>query len=773
MHQLCSALVDQTISEGDLAALNAQLGSSAAAREVYLRYVSLNRMLEASVGRHQSMHEELVGRHLDLLSHQHECECDSELVESRRSDETLRESGSRRWRTLVAIAASVLLLTPLGVSLVSQNQSEPSTVRRKDVEVTGGARVPMARLSYVSPAAQWLDSAHEYERDRNVVAGSTLSLASGEVELTYGTGTKLLLIGPAEFDVSEVGGTLHRGGLVASVTEDGHGFTIDTPNGKVVDLGTEFGVAVDDFGVSEVSVFQGKVEAFPSSAGSGGKKFELTKGHGLQWNQDDLVPFDADLRRFTSSVLRRQIDTGAQDGQISLVDRFRDLEIDRRHWQSRGNVVPSPAGLCFQDAADVQPPLLITKDEFDPALGAVVVVCDFRFDGQADEESPQALSILTRCSDEPSTAPEPWHQTLASYVRCSFASSNSEHEGALQAGVKLEADRELSSTSWSGFNSTTSDAVYRAVMRDDGVSVSFTVALRDDPSTSKFVSCKSLFRGQRNYVVLESSGPGRLIVEQIEVAQERPTATLASYQDFASLLADEFDQSAVDQQLLDLWTPTNAELVLHDDFSGGALDRRKWKTLGEVEIVEGAVRLGKPNDEGRIDTWKARPYLLARESIDPRDGELTVVGRMRFASNFLAGYGASFAVMTRASERRGSGPGWENSILQRGVRANFWPAAWDVEHSLEIHEKPESNTITLLATQGLNVDPAVQDYLFRVVDDGHVVSLTVVDPRNPEQQMMISSATSATIDVGDVGFESCWGSPVFLDDVAIYQAVAQ
>ena len=98
----------------------------------------------------------------------------------------------------------------------------------------------------------------------HVSAGHVLQLTRGEMRLTYGSGVELRLLGPAEFVVGPAGGRLVRGGVRAVVPEKGRGFTIETPNGKVVDLGTEFGVAVDDFGVSEVNVFQGMVDAFPS-----------------------------------------------------------------------------------------------------------------------------------------------------------------------------------------------------------------------------------------------------------------------------------------------------------------------------------------------------------------------------------------------------------------------------------------------------------------------------------------------------------------------------
>ena len=181
------------------------------------------------------------------------------------------------------------------------------------------------------------------------------------------------------------------------------------------------------------------------------------------------------------------------------------------------------------------------------------------------------------------------------------------------------------------------------------------------------------------------------------------------------------------------------------------------------------MQLGEPNAEQHIDTWKPRPCLLTRQRLDPHVGALTIVGRISFADNFLAGYCGSFAVMTRADDVRGDGPGWENSVLRRGVRATLWPAAWDSKHSLEIHEKPSPNTVTLLATQGLQVDPQARSYLFRMVDDGRSVTLTIIDPTQPDVLMSVSAASTLAANVGRVGFESCWGSPVTLDDVRIYQ----
>jgi len=776
LHDLCTRLYDQVITVEELAELNQLLDSSPAARQFYLRYVSLHSMLLTNAGKHRQVEAEVLGRHVAAFAE------NDETVEDGSYTALLpkADSGSRWFprKSWAAIAASLFIVTvtTLWAIRASNDQVE---IASKGVEVPAlqpaasnrvEQRVSVTRLSYISPAVRWLQPNDAFLPKSIVPVGSVLALAEGEIELTYSTGTKLLLIGPAEFLLEESGGKLRRGGLVASVTEEGHGFKIETPNGKIVDLGTEFGVAVDDFGVSEVSVFQGKVEAFPLGSKSNGKKIELTKGHGLQWNQDNLIPLDADMRRFATSVLDRKIPTDQTGGQASLVDRFREAVLNSKKWKALGNVQATTAGLrLLGDSEPGKQSYLVSAKQFDPALGPVTVTCDFQFIEPSSEGTP-AFSMLTRSADQRGTALEPWSGTLASGVRCSFGSEGNSKEGLLQAGVKLEADREMVSISWNGFLVPTPGTAYRVVMRDDGVNVSFTVSLRDDLSTSKTVTCRSLFRGKSSFVALEGSMLGTTLIERVEISQDRSTTSLASYADFSSLLLDDHEQQEIEQQQLAALVPSDAVLVLHDDFSDGELDTQKWMSLGEVVMRDGVAQLGMPNTDAHIDTWRARPYLLTREPLDPNAGTLTIIGKISFTDNFLAGYGATFAVMTRADDQRGSGPGWENSVLRRGIRANFWPAAWDTEHSLEIHEKPAANTVTLLATQGVQVDPKARLYLFRVVDYGEFVTLTIVDPRKPEAVMTISSPTTSALKQGFVGFESCWGSPVTLDDVQIYQS---
>ncbi|MBI1374317.1 MAG: hypothetical protein GC159_16495 [Phycisphaera sp.] len=88
-----------------------------------------------------------------------------------------------------------------------------------------------------------------------------LQLRAGVAELLTRSTATVSVLGPA--DVQMLGPNrcrLNSGRLVATVPEMAHGFTVETPAGTVVDLGTSFGVTVDRLGYTTVTVLQGSVE---------------------------------------------------------------------------------------------------------------------------------------------------------------------------------------------------------------------------------------------------------------------------------------------------------------------------------------------------------------------------------------------------------------------------------------------------------------------------------------------------------------------------------
>ncbi len=107
---------------------------------------------------------------------------------------------------------------------------------------------------------KWTDSS-KAPASRRVMAGQQYSLASGLMEITYATGAKVIIEGPATYRVdARNGGFLSAGRLTGRVDDKAaRGFTIGTPTAVVTDLGTEFGVEVQEMGMTCAYVFQGSV----------------------------------------------------------------------------------------------------------------------------------------------------------------------------------------------------------------------------------------------------------------------------------------------------------------------------------------------------------------------------------------------------------------------------------------------------------------------------------------------------------------------------------
>jgi hypothetical protein len=139
-------------------------------------------------------------------------------------------------------------------------------------------------------------------------AGQKLTLASGLAELTFESGAKVILHAPARFYVGDaMGGRLEVGKLAAKVPHTAAGFTIATPGGKVVDLGTEFGVKVNDDGKLEVIVYVGDVKVEGSAPGAGGAdengSIHLSAGHAITIGTDHVAkPIPTDNERFVRDL---------------------------------------------------------------------------------------------------------------------------------------------------------------------------------------------------------------------------------------------------------------------------------------------------------------------------------------------------------------------------------------------------------------------------------------------------------------------------------------
>ncbi len=138
-------------------------------------------------------------------------------------------------------------------------------------------RVVATGISASGPNIAWLVNAQdcrwaETERmpGRDMRAGKSLRLERGMAEIEFERGARVILQGPGVLElVSGSCARLVEGTLTARVGANARGFTVLSPRGKVVDLGTEFGLSVEEGGATTVRVFKGEVEAYSLAADRG------------------------------------------------------------------------------------------------------------------------------------------------------------------------------------------------------------------------------------------------------------------------------------------------------------------------------------------------------------------------------------------------------------------------------------------------------------------------------------------------------------------------
>lgn len=162
------------------------------------------------------------------------------------------------FRRVLPLAAAAVLMFSLGWigGQLRPEPAAPTTAGR-----TNPTPVPAAARITGMIGVEWSDAGRSPGIDPGSVAAERIAFDTGLVELTYASGVRVMIEGPADFSVTGAGSCrMDDGKLVARVPPGAEGFTVDYGNGRVVDLGTEFAMEVRDGGKLELGVFDGEVE---------------------------------------------------------------------------------------------------------------------------------------------------------------------------------------------------------------------------------------------------------------------------------------------------------------------------------------------------------------------------------------------------------------------------------------------------------------------------------------------------------------------------------
>jgi hypothetical protein len=262
-------MLDGELSAGELIALETELLENEAARQVYLKLAMLHSDLEVVYSGQSTLAKEKV--------------VPIDLIITRQRKRVLRISMYAA-AAIVMISMTLLFLTKMPENPIASFRTTP---------------VADFSLSHDSseentPAGQIL------------VPGSTINLRKGMLETTFSSGVRVVIEAPCVLRIIAADKVaVDQGSAWFEVPQKAVGFTVETAELIVVDLGTEFGVVSSSAGNDEVHVIRGAVKV--TTRIEGGKSETLKEGEARRANdQGQLVVIDIDSKRFTDTLPARQ-----------------------------------------------------------------------------------------------------------------------------------------------------------------------------------------------------------------------------------------------------------------------------------------------------------------------------------------------------------------------------------------------------------------------------------------------------------------------------------
>ncbi|MGJ8692948.1 MAG: LamG-like jellyroll fold domain-containing protein [Thalassotalea sp.] len=184
----------------------------------------------------------------------------------------------------------------------------------------------------------------------DIVQAGELIVSHGFLELEFYRGAQLKIAGPTTINIiDEEHIQLLSGKVMTDVPKVAIGFTIDTPNSEIIDLGTEIGVEVLPNGQSNVHVFEGLVEA------------RSKQGDSQLIEKDQAVKFSGQSKSswFNSPTLANDF------AEFKQIDDLTGNAVNVKHQKwllSKNNILKNPNLVTYYDfEPDSQSPRVLNN----------------------------------------------------------------------------------------------------------------------------------------------------------------------------------------------------------------------------------------------------------------------------------------------------------------------------------------------------------------------------------------------------------------------------
>jgi hypothetical protein len=289
LERLLSALCDGALTEAEHARLQELLDSNPDCRRCYLEYLDMHARLLAHprLGEADLLPagEPRLGRGTTSAA--------SETVEGPLAPQAPvpappeapppPAAPTRRSRVSQALRYGMVAAGSVAASVLVQLlwlHPQPAGDRGQPVGPAAGEPTVATLIGTADGA--WEDR-RETLRTGSRLAPGPLRLQKGLARIRFDTGSEVLLEGPADLSLdSGTAATLRSGKAVVSRDGMAVPFDMHTLSATVVDLGTEYGIAVGADG-DQIQVFEGEVQRVPRVAAGAGVPEYLKAGEARRW----------------------------------------------------------------------------------------------------------------------------------------------------------------------------------------------------------------------------------------------------------------------------------------------------------------------------------------------------------------------------------------------------------------------------------------------------------------------------------------------------------
>ena len=221
--------------------------------------------------------------------------------------QTTKQILTPSWRPMPLLAVAAVIILFIGtLSLIINKRllMSPQSVEAKNSsQLIENVTHEGVAVLMESVSASFVDNGFQPSSTNGILYPGEILLESGIVAIEFYSGARVILEGPAIFELtSENSAILREGRIRALVPPQACGFSVSTRQIEVVDLGTEFGMNIEEDGhLTEVHCFDGLVDVYENNLSQKGEVLRsLETGEAIRIQSTKIQRMSANSMAFIS-----------------------------------------------------------------------------------------------------------------------------------------------------------------------------------------------------------------------------------------------------------------------------------------------------------------------------------------------------------------------------------------------------------------------------------------------------------------------------------------